>query len=172
MFWFKIIKSIVSFLHSDISPKQVSGGVALGSIIGLTPMASLHNYIVLFIILVTKINKSAALLSAALFALIAFLTDPLADSIGYTLLVKIDALTPLWTRLYNMPFVPFTRFNNTVVLGSLVISLALFLPVFFLTNKFIIYYRANLRLKVENSKVLKLFKLNSVFNLYNKFKGE
>jgi uncharacterized protein (TIGR03546 family) len=65
------------------------------------------------------------------------------------LLVQTEGLAPLWTALYNAPLVPFTRFNNTVVLGSLVIALALFLPVLFGTRGLVVFYRARYKAKVD-----------------------
>jgi uncharacterized protein (TIGR03546 family) len=170
MFWINILKSIVNVLHTDVSPRQVAGGVALGSIIGLTPVNALHNYLILFLILILQVNIGAALLSVGIFKLIAFIIDPLAQLLGYALLVQVKPLTPLWTKLYNMPIVPYTHFNNTVVLGSLIIALILFIPVFVGTGRLILYYRARWRQKVENMKVVKLLKMTSFYNLYDRLK--
>jgi uncharacterized protein (TIGR03546 family) len=173
MFWLKIFKSLVKVLHSEISPNQIAGGVALGSIIGLTPFNALHNIVILILIFILKVNIGAAFLSIALFGLVGLFTDPLAHQIGYFLLVKTTSLTSFWTHLYNMPIVPFTRFNNTVVLGSLVISIIFLIPVFLLSKKGIVAYRTHLRAKVENFKIVKLIKLSSFYSIYDKFsRGE
>jgi len=170
MLWTKTLKTAVQLLHSDISPNQIAGGAALGSIIGLSPHFSLQNLVIFFIILVLNVNIGAAFLAIGLFGLVGFLLDPVAHKVGYLLLVKADALTPLWTYLYNLPIVPFTRFYNTVVLGSLVIAVILFIPVFLLAKKLIVLYRTHWRSHVEQWKIMKLFKLTSIYNIYDKYK--
>lgn len=170
LFLLKILKGLISALHSDVSPNQVAGGAALGSIIGLTPFNTLHNYLVFFLIFVLRVNIGAAFLAIAVFGVLGLFLDPISDRIGYLLLVNAQGLTGLWTWLYNLPIVPFTRFNNTVVLGSFVLSLALLAPVFFLSKRLIVYYRANWRAKVEQWKIVKLFKLTAIFNIYDKYK--
>lgn len=169
MFWFKVAKKIITLLHSKISPSQIAGGIALGIFLGLSVNIWLK-LLFFFLILSLKVNISAALLSAGVFALIGYLVDPLADLLGYLVLVQLKFLTPLWTYLYNLPLVPFTKFNNTVVMGSIIISMILFLPVFLSSKKFIIYYRNNQMPKVEKLKVVKLLKASKIYLLYQKIK--
>jgi uncharacterized protein (TIGR03546 family) len=169
MFWINLVKSIVSILQSEISPTQVAWGFALGSLMGFIPFSALHSYLVFVLILMLNVNIGAATLATLLFSFLSMFTDPLADKIGYLLLVKVSALTPLWTKLYNMPIVPFTKFNNTVVLGSFVISLILFIPCLIFSKRFIVFYRANYKDKVAQWKIMKLFKFTSVAKVYDKF---
>jgi len=170
MLWIKLLKKLITLINSDVSPNQIAGGVALGSIIGFTPFTCLHNFVVLFLIFLLNVNMAAAFFSAALFSFFALFTDPIANKIGYALLSNNASLTPLWTQLYNMPVIPLTRFNNTVVMGSLVISVAAFIPVFFFSAWFIKYYRATLRDKVKNSKIFKILHLSKVYEIYDKYK--
>jgi uncharacterized protein (TIGR03546 family) len=170
MFFLNLIKNLLTILQSEISPKQIAGGAALGSVIGFTPFNAAHNLLIFILILILRVNISAAMFSVALFGLVGLATDPLADKIGYFFLVKDQALTPLWIKLYNMPIVPFTRFNNTVVLGSLVIAVLLFIPIYIGTNKFVVYYRANLKEKVAAMKIMKLFKLTGFYKFYERVK--
>ncbi|MFH1369530.1 MAG: TIGR03546 family protein [Elusimicrobiota bacterium] len=170
MFWLKLLKRIITILQSEISPSQVAWGFALGSIMGLTPFSALHNYFVFVLILMLNVNMSSATLAVIVFSFIGMLMDPLAHKIGYYLLVTNQSLNSTWVSLYNMPVVPFTRFNNTVVLGSLVISLILFLPVYFAAKKFIVYYRAHFKDKVAKWKIMKLFKVSNIAGTsYQKF---
>ncbi len=170
MIFLKIFQKLLKLLHSEISPAQLAGGFALGSIIGLTPFASLQNIAVFVIILILKVNIGAAFFGITVFGLLGFFTDPLADLIGYYLLADSPGLTSFWARLYNMPIVPFTRFNNTVVLGSFVIAVMLLIPVYFAAKKFVIYYRANLKEKVEKIKIVKLLKVSKLFSFYDQYK--
>src|SRR5213076_946198 len=95
---------------------------------------NLHNAIVLGLIVILNVSFPGAMLGWALFVPVGFLLDPVFDRIGHTLLVETPALMPLWTALYNMPVVPLTNFNNTVVLGSLVCAVAFWSPLYFLSQ--------------------------------------
>jgi len=169
MLWIKLVKQIVLILQSEISPKQVAAGAALGMILGFAPVKCMQSYVILVIILMLNVNLGSATLSAGVFAMLGFLLDPLADKIGYHLLVNSKTLTPFWTSLYNMPLIPFTRFYNTIVLGSFVISLILAVPVYLLTLRFINYYRSHFKDKVSKWKIMKLFKVTSAYNVYDKY---
>lgn len=169
MFWFKILKSIMTTLHSNISPNQIAGGCVLGMILGLIPAKSLLTAVIVLMILLFNVNIGSALLMAAFFAFLGLFTDPLADRVGHLLLVSANGLTPLWTYLYNLPLVPFTRFNNTVVLGSFTLALVLTVPVFLFMRWFILYYRKNLVEKVEKWKIMKVFKLASPLKIIDKY---
>jgi uncharacterized protein (TIGR03546 family) len=170
MLWIKLLKSIINLLHSDVSPRQIAGGVALGSLIGFTPFFSLNTLFVIFLILIINVNIGAAILAVGLFSIIAFFIDPLAHVVGYFLLVQVPSLHPFWTALYNMPLVPFTRFNNTVMLGSIVIALLLFLPIYALCARLIVLYREKYRSTVDGWKIMKFLKMTSVYSLYDKYR--
>src|SRR6266496_3124429 len=119
---------LLKHLHSDDTPGQVGAGLAMGAILGLTPLLNLHNVVVLILIIMLRVSFSGALLGWLLFTPLGFAFDPLFDALGHRLLLETPALTGVWTTLYNTPVVPLTNFNNTVVLGSLAVALALFLP--------------------------------------------
>ena len=42
----KLIQSIIKTLHSEGTPGQVAAGIAIGSVLGLTPLLNLHNLII------------------------------------------------------------------------------------------------------------------------------
>jgi uncharacterized protein (TIGR03546 family) len=171
MFWINIVKKFIGLFHSNINPDEIAAGFALGSIIGFTPFFALHNLFVFFLIIIFNVNIGAAMFGAFIFSMVGVFTDPIAHQIGYLLLVKAEALTPFWTQLYNMPIVPFTRFNNTVVLGSLIISIILFIPVWLMFKKLIILYRTKWKDKVDKWKIMQLMKSTSIYDYYTKFKG-
>jgi len=170
MLWIKFIKSLISLLHSEVSPNQIAGGVALGAIVGLAPFSAFHSFLVIFLILLVQVNIGAATFGAGIFTLVGLALDPIANRIGFYLLVDKESLTPMWTYLYNLPIVPFTRFYNTAVLGNFVLSLILFVPVFFAVKIFIVQYRAKFQQRVEKWKIMKMFKLSSFYKFYEQYK--
>ena len=159
MFVLKILKKIIVMFQSDISPNQIAWGFALGAILGLVPNL-LVKCVLFVVIMFFRVNLTAAFLAATLYAIAAFALDPLLDKIGYFVLADCSFLKTLWTALFNYPIVPFSHFNNTIVMGSLVLGIILIIPNGILAKKLLVYYRQNYRNKVSQWKIVKI--LNTV----------
>jgi len=168
MFWLKLFTNFIKILREGQTPAQVAGGFALGAILGLSPMLTLQGLAVWLIILILDVNLSAATFSLGLFALIAYIFDPIFHRLGYFLLVDLNGLRGLWTTLYNAPIAPLTRFNNTVVLGSFICALLLFLPIYFGMKKFVIAYRATLGVKMHKFKIYQAIDRSSLVQWYRR----
>src|SRR2546428_6973034 len=153
MLLLKPLQSLVKALHSEGTPRQVAAGIALGSILGLTPLVHLPNAVVVGLILILNVSFPGAMLGWALFVPVGFLLDPLFDRIGRILLLETPALTPLWTTLSNTPVVPLTNFNNSVVLGSLVCALLLLYPLLLASRRGVIRYRDTVGAWVERTQL-------------------
>jgi uncharacterized protein (TIGR03546 family) len=171
MFWLQIIKSFISVLRSGQTPRQIAAGFALGAIVGLMPFFTLQGLLLWLVILVFNVNLSAALLAVTIFALLAYIVDPLLHAIGYYLLVDTSPLHGLWTSLYNAPIAPLTRFNNTVVLGSFVAGLLLLLPVYFGMRHFVVAYRTHLHTRVERLKIYQVISKSALVKWYDRIKN-
>jgi uncharacterized protein (TIGR03546 family) len=167
----KLLQSLVKTLHSEGTPGQVAAGIALGSILGLTPLLSLHNAVIFGLIVILNVSFPAAMLGWAVFVPVAFLLDPLFDWVGHALLFT-PSLTPLWTSLYNMPVVPLTNFNNTVVLGSLAFSVVSFLPLYLACRWAVARYRATIGERVRQSKWYRAVTASKLYNVYRLFRPE
>jgi uncharacterized protein (TIGR03546 family) len=161
----KILASFFKALNEKASPRAIAGGLALGAVIGLTPKGSFHNAVVVMLIFLLPVNKSASLVSAGLFTLCSYLGDPLFNALGEALLTA-PALSPLWTSLYNTPVVPWTRFNNTLVLGSLLFSLLIFYPLFLVTARFVVAYREKVVATASKWKIVQLLRVSKIYALY------
>lgn len=153
----RLIKDLVLSLHGGSDPRHLAAGFALGAALGLIPKGNLFAAVFFLLFFTLRLNKGMALLSATFFTPLGWAVDGLAHSIGLSLL-KAPALAVLWTALYDLPIVPLTRFNNTVVLGNLVLGLALFAPLYSFFLRFAAWYHANLAAKVERLKVVQWFK--------------
>jgi uncharacterized protein (TIGR03546 family) len=170
MFWINLVKGFIQILHSNITPGEIAFGVSIGLIVGLTPFSLILKLLFYIFLLIFNINRAATFLSIIIFSIIGHFIDPLSDKLGYLLLVKLEFLTPFWTTLYNTPLIPYTRFNNTLVLGSFVVSIIFFIPVYISTKKLVILYRTNIAKKVENTKIMKLFKLSAIYSIYDRYR--
>lgn len=115
------------------SPRQLALGLAMGMLIGLVPKGNLTAGVLMVLLLGTQVNLGVGTLSAVVFTWVGGLADPLSHRIGEALLTH-RALEPTWAFLYDLPLVPWTGLNNTVVLGSLLLGLWLFYPVYRLSE--------------------------------------
>lgn len=166
MIFLPVISKIVGILNDKASPAQVAAGFALGALVGLLPGFGLFSILISALIFLLNVNLSAALLAVPVFKVVGYVIDPLADKIGVAILTGIPQLAPLWTRLYNLPFVPFTRFNNTVVMGNLVLGLILFAPIFISVKKFVIAYRTKWRDRINRLRIVQIYKTGKLYNLW------
>src|SRR3989344_3974213 len=120
----KQLFQFIKLLNSDTGTNQIAAGIAAGFILGMTPALSLQTILVFFCIFFFRIQIGAAFVSAFFFKFIAFILDPVFHDLGFWFL-NLPSLQSTFTSLYNMPIVPFTRFNNTIVMGSGVLSIIL-----------------------------------------------
>jgi uncharacterized protein (TIGR03546 family) len=165
----KLIQSIIKTLHSEGTPGQVAAGIALGSVLGLTPLMNLHNLLIFSLIVILNLSFGGAMLGWALFVPLGFILDPLFHRIGLALL-EAPGLRPFWTAWYNTPLVPYTNFNNTVVLGSVVGWLVLAVPIFFAARYGVARYRATIGERVRQSKFYQAVTASQVYNWYRFFR--
>ncbi|MEX2115341.1 MAG: TIGR03546 family protein [Bacteroidota bacterium] len=170
MFWLQILSNFIKVLSAGQTPRQVAAGFALGSLAGFSPVLTLQGILVWLIILTFDVNLSAALLAFTLFAFLGYVLDPLFHEFGYVLLVNVDSLRPLWTALYNAPLAPLTRFNNTLVLGSLVGALVLSPAVYFGMKKFVVAYRTHLGARIEKWKIYQVVSKSAFVRWYRRIR--
>ena len=166
-----ILKQVFSFLkllNSDTGTNQLAWGIAMGFVLGMTPVFALQSLVVFVLIFLFRIQLGAALLSAFFFKFAAFLLDPVFDEVGM-LVLQQEALQPLFTSMYNMPIIPFTRFNNTIVMGSAAVTLPLLPVVFVFARVFIVKYRIQVVERFKQSKFFKAMKATSVYKWYYKY---
>jgi uncharacterized protein (TIGR03546 family) len=168
----KLLQQLVKTLNSEGTPSQIAAGMALGSVLGLTPLLNLHNLVMLGVIMIFNVSFPGAMLGWALAIPAGFALDPVFDWLGRALLLGTPALTPLWTSLANTPVVPLTNFNNTVVLGSLVAWLVLAIPIYFLSRWGVGRYRATLYPKLQKSRVFQAVTASKLYNVYRIFRPD
>lgn len=167
----KTFAKFLNLLNSETSPSQISAGFCFGMIVGLSPFFTWHNLIVFFVVALLRVNFSMFFMSTALFAILGFFLDPLFDAFGYWILVDLSFLRSLWVSISSAPILPFFRLNNTVVIGSLALSLILFIPGFFCFRFAIIQYRSRWKAKIASSKFMKALKGTKFYGFYEKYRS-
>jgi len=162
---FTMLAKLLKALNSDSAPGQIALAFALSVITGLTPLLSLHNILILLLACILRINFGAFVLGTAFFSGLAYLIDPAAIALGESVLMNPDLQASL-TGMYQSDFWRATRFNHTLVLGSLIVALAAFIPVLILSRVLIVGYRHKLMAWVEKLKITKLVKASKFYKVY------
>jgi len=163
----KFLSKLILILREGASPAQIAGGLTLGMSLGLMPLLNLYSFFILLLLLLLNVNLSIAIFSWTVFGLFSYLLDPIFHDIGYFFLVEVPSLRNFWTTLYNIPIIPFTHFNNTVVLGSFIVSLVLSIPLFLLARIGVIQYRTQLDTKIQKLKIVQMIKASKLYGLYD-----
>lgn len=166
-----ILKQIFAFiklLNSDTGTISLATGMTCGFILGMTPVLSLHSMLIFIFLFFFRIQIGAALLMAFFFKFVAFLLDPVFHSAG-SVVLEMKSLEPIFTTLYNMPIIPYTRFNNSIVMGSAVITFALSPFVFILSRMLILKYRETVVARFKETKLWKAVKATGFYKWYYKY---
>ena len=164
----RAIIKLLRVLNSEAAPAQIGLALAFALIPGLTPLWSLHNLAVLLLALVLRVNLSAFLLGTAFFSGLAYLLDPLFHRVGLAVLTA-PSLEGLWTGRYNSTLWRIERFNNSIVMGSLLVSLALFVPTVLALNWAIRQYRARVLARVKRLRVVQALTATKFAQMYRSY---
>jgi uncharacterized protein (TIGR03546 family) len=168
-----LLKQLFNFfklLNSDKGTNQIAAGIAVGFILGMTPFFSLQSILIFVLMFIFRIQIGAATLSAFFFAFAAWALDDVFHFVGHRIL-ELEGLKGIFTTLYNMPIVPYTRFNNSVVMGSGVVAITLSPLVFILGKKLVIKYRESVVERFKQTKIWHAFKATSFYKWYSTYEN-
>ncbi len=171
MYWVaKLVQSLVKALNSEGTPGQVAAGIAMGACLGLTPLLSLHNLLVVGAVLFFRVSVPGATLGWLIFTPLGFALDPVFDSLGTFLLADASALRGLWIFLYNSPVLALGNPTNTIVVGSAVCWVVAAVPIFFLMRWGVGRYRATIYERYRDAKVFRALKASRLYGVYRLFR--
>lgn len=139
----KWISNLFKALNANRNPAEIAHALALGVMLGLMPKNNALWYLILVFFMFVRINKPTYLLTALVVSYFAWMLDPVFSSIGYAVLT-LKPLEGLFGFLVDVPFVGFTKFNNTIVMGSFLFSLAVYIPFFFFGIFFVKIWRTKI----------------------------
>jgi uncharacterized protein (TIGR03546 family) len=129
------------YLGRDARQYQFALGVSKGMLLGLIAITTLHWILIATFPFVFRMNLLATFCSFVGFDLVARLFESYFESFGFWILTEFPALLPWFSRAYHAPLLPYTSFNHSQVMGSSLLGLALFFPVFFLTRFVVAHYK-------------------------------
>lgn len=154
-----MLSYIIKFLKAlgaNSKPSQIANSFCIGFILGVLPKNNLLWWLVFVFFMFVRINKAGYFIMMLLGAFISPYLDPTFHKIGEFVLTY-EPLVPVYSKLLEIPFVGFTRFNNTIVCGSLVGGLLAYLPLYIFMLVFIWVWRKWIAPFFNRSKVVKMF---------------
>ena len=152
----KFITKLFQSLNSNSHPGEIAHAISCGLILGFMPKNNALWYILFLIFCFLRINKACYLLFTFLFSMITPFCDPFFDKVGYAIL-SIENLYPFYTKMLDVPFLTLTKFNNTIVMGSLASGIVLYIPVYIISRLIVYLWRSVIRQAFINSKLVKAF---------------
>ena len=161
-----LLKKIIKVLVSNAGPQQIAAGICMGMLIGFIPFNVLLYLLFLLFICILKINIAAISLGIVVFTPLTFVINPFVDSLGYYLLVDAKALQNMWTYLYNLPLIPWFKFNHTLQLGYMIIALLLLYPLFKLSEFGITYSQNHLATRIAKLPFIKALSASPIIKWF------
>ena len=131
--YLKPVRYLWRMFARDSSPRQVALGIALGMMIGLVPKGNLVAVGLAVLLFGLRVNVGSGLLVAFLVSLVSPQLDELTHGLGMRVL-SLPVVYRQLTAWYELPLVPWTSLNNSVVMGGSLLGAALFYPVFHLSE--------------------------------------
>ncbi len=157
----KKLINLVKALNSNANPNQIAFAATCGFLLGFMPKNNALWYVLFLLFCFIRINKNTFFLITVLCSLITPFLDPAFHTIGIRVL-EFGPLIPAYRILMTVPFMPLTKFNNTIVMGSFLTGVIVYIPVFFLFRVLVVTYRKHLRDKIIQSKLMKAFYKSSL----------
>ena len=152
-------------LNSEQNAGQLAMALSLSAILGLTPLYSLHNILILLIVFSFRVNLSLFFLSYPLFAFIGYLLSDVFESVGLNVL-QTPYLIDMWQSFFNTIIGRWSNFYYSGVIGSLLVALVTAIIIYPLSKRLINLYRDKLLVKIEEYHLVKMLKASAFWKLY------
>lgn len=127
------LRLLLKALVIESTPSQMSFGLALGVMLGMVPKGNLLAVALGFCVAATRVNLAIAACAAVAVTFSSSWLDSTFDRVGGFVLEQ-PSLRGFWEAVYDTPMMPWTDFNNSIVMGSFVCGLLLVLPIHFVSR--------------------------------------
>lgn len=166
-----LLVKLFSALNSESSIRQIALAIVLGFIVGLSPLLTLHNVIILFFVLFVRVHLGSFILSVGFFSGLSYLLSPVIIAVGESLLTA-GSLNGLFTILYQLTLFKLAHWHNTYTLGAIVVGSLLAIPLYFFSKVMIKNYRQHIMAFFEKFRIVKALKASKFYRLYLQFSGQ
>lgn len=151
-----LIARLIASLNANNRPGEVAAGVATGALLAMLPSGNLLWAALFVLAALVKLNLAIAIGVLVVASPFAPFGDQLFHSVGIAIL-RHSPLQDLFEALYALPLVPLTRFNNSIVMGSLVVGIAAWIPLFVVARQLTLLYRRSIHPRIAQSRIVRAF---------------
>ena len=120
---------------------------------------------------IINVSFGAGLLGMAIFTPIGFILDPIFDRHRSLDPHRRHGFRPFFAWIENQPVLAFTNLTNTVVLGSVVGWLLLFVPIFAAAHYGVIHYRKSLGDWFMRTRIYHALGATKILDVYSWFRA-
>lgn len=124
------LRQFAGALIGNDSPRQLAAGVTIGMMLGFVPKGNLIAVVLMVLLLALKVNRAAGLVAALFVSAVSVVFDRFAHLIGKQVL-ETAWLQSTFATVYDLPLGPWLGFDNTVVMGSLLMAIYFSYPCYF-----------------------------------------
>ena len=128
------LRNLLRVFAAERTPHQLALGAAIGLLIGVLPKGNLLAVTATFLLFALRVNMGIGLTTAFLISLLGPSLDQLTHGIGVRVL-QTPLVYGLLSHGYQLPLVPWTSLNNSIVVGSLLLGLTLVYPTYHLSRQ-------------------------------------
>jgi uncharacterized protein (TIGR03546 family) len=160
-----LLAKLLKALNSESSTRQIALAIALALIFALSPIVSLQAFLILFVVLLIRVNLASFLVAAALFEGINIALSDVSVAVGAWLLTS-EFSSNVFSSLYQFDWFKLGQWHHTYNLGSLVFGILLAVPVYFIAKLLVEKYRAHVKAYFEKLAIVKALKASRVFQIY------
>ncbi|AOW76574.1 MAG: hypothetical protein ACI9O3_001302 [Colwellia sp.] len=166
-----LLAKLFNALNSESSTRQISLAIALGFIVGLSPLLTLHNIAFIFVVLFLRVNIGGFIVAWGFFKGLSYLLSSLIVTVGESLLTA-KSLHPLFDALYQSSLFKLGHLHHTYTLGALVLGCLLAVPLYYLSNFLIEKYRLHIKAFFEKFRIVKALKASKFYRIYSHVSGQ
>jgi uncharacterized protein (TIGR03546 family) len=128
--------------------RQIAFALTMGFVLSLIPPNNLIWFILFIPMMLFRVNQLAFLAALGLGRLLSFVVDPLSERLGFFVLSQDFLYRPMGRFLSN-PIFGWTRLDDSLVAGSLILAAVLWIPCFIVMFYLVRLYRKFLAGKVK-----------------------
>jgi len=166
-----LLAKLLHALNSDSSIRQIALAISLGFIVGLSPLFTLHNLVIIFFVLLIRVHLGSFILAVGFFSGVSYLLSTLIVGLGEYLLTNPE-LVDFFTLLYQLSLFKLAHWHHTYVIGAFVLGAILSVPLYFISKVIIEKYRVHIMSFFEKFRIVQALKASKFYRLYTSLTGE
>lgn len=168
------IAKLFRSLNDNSHPGEIAHAVSCGLMLGFLPKDNMMWYIIGLFFIFLRMNKGALLIFTLIGSLTTYFLDPLFHNIGFFILTS-EEIVPYMTNFLNFPTMAYTKINNTIVMGSSIFSILIYIPMYVLSRFLITLWRTHVSSFFHNNRFvqsfLKLPVIDKIYAAYTKLES-